>query len=59
LFLGPQESKIPDGAQDLKILTCSRPRKTFMVFLVQKIFDFFGIEDKQSYHTLKGVVFNS
>ncbi len=23
LFLGPQESKIPDGAQDLTILTCS------------------------------------
>jgi len=24
LFLGPQELKIPDGTQDLKILMCSR-----------------------------------
>jgi len=48
LFLGPQESKIPDGTQDLKILMCSRIKTSKLPHPAPKV-----------YSSSKGCGFNS
>ena len=57
LFLGPQESQIPDGAQDLKILTCSEiktPKQNPLTKVSGLISDIIGIERAQQKIKLKG-----